>query len=123
MQHSRFKDARYFQVLFQFILLTYGFFYLHWSNDWWLYGTYIGVGVTTQLLIAFFTNKKYDSWKSALITGFGLCLLLKTNNWQVAAMAATISIASKYLIKVNGKHIFNPSAFGIVTTIFITQKA
>lgn len=123
MQHPAFKDARYFQIFFQFILLLYGFFYLHWSNDWWLYCTYIGIGIATQLLIEFFTNKKYDSYKSALITSLGLCLLLKTNSWEVAAMAATISIASKYLIKVNGKHIFNPSAFGIVFTILITQKA
>ncbi len=92
MQLPNFKDARYFQILFQFVLLLYGFFYLHWNNDWWLYETYVGVGVSTQLLIEYFTHKKYDSWKSALITSFGLCLLLKTNSWEVAAMAAIISI-------------------------------
>lgn len=123
MQQSSFKDARYFQILFQFVLLLYGFFYLHWNNDWWLFLTYVSAGITTQLLIEYFTHKKYDSWKSALITSFGLCLLLKTNSWEVAVMAAVISIASKYLIRINGKHIFNPSAFGIVTTILISQKA
>ena len=34
-----------------------------------------------------------------------------------------ISIASKYLIRINGKHIFNPSALGIVAVLYFTGDA
>jgi enediyne biosynthesis protein E5 len=123
MQHSLLKDARYFQVFFQCIFLCYGIFYLNWDADWQLYATYIGISLALQLSIELFTTKRFDSWKSALISAFGLCLLLKTNSLYVAAGAASISIISKYILRFNGKHIFNPSALGIALTVWFTGNA
>ena len=60
---------------------------------------------------------------SVIISSFGLSLLLKTNFVWVAALAAFISIASKFLLRVRGKHIFNPSALAIVSSIVLTGKA
>ncbi len=126
-----FKDARYFQILFQSIFLSYGIFYLHWNADWWVYTTYFGTSILTQLLFEYFLGKKEIAyWKriqfsfpSVLISSFGLSLLLKTNAIEVGILAAFISIASKFILKINGKHIFNPSALGIVVTILLTDKA
>jgi enediyne biosynthesis protein E5 len=126
-----FKDARYFQILFQSIFLGYGIFFLHWKAEWWLYSTYFLVSIITQLMFEFFIGKKsapflnrIQFWlPSVLISSFGLSLLLKTNSISIAALAAFISIASKFLIKIKGKHIFNPSALGIVATILLTDKA
>ncbi len=126
-----FKDARYFQLLFQSIFLSYGVFYLHWYADWWLYATYFGTSILTQLLFEYFLGKKDISYSkrirfsfpSVLISSFGLSLLLKTNSIDVAMLAAFISIASKFLIKIKGKHIFNPSALGIVAAIGLTNNA
>ena len=125
------KDARYFQVLFQTVFLCYGIFYLGWKADWWLYATYFFCSTITQLSFEFLLGKKEiaywvrlrHSFPSVLISSFGLSLLLKTNNLEIAALAAFISIVSKFIIKINGKHIFNPSALGIVAAIFFTDKA
>ena len=51
--------------------------------------------------------------KSGLITGLGLGLLLRGPGLYPFAFAATLAIMSKHLIKFQGKHIFNPSTFGI----------
>jgi enediyne biosynthesis protein E5 len=126
-----FKDARYFQILFQSIFLSYGIFFLHWQNEGWLYLTYFITSIVTQFFceLAFGKNDNtfFASFKkgipSVLISSFGLSLLLKTNFWWVAAFAAFVSILSKYIIRVNGKHIFNPSALGIVAAILLTGKA
>ena len=131
-----FKDARYFQIIFQSIFLSYGIFYLHWNAEWWLYSTYFGTSIATQFVCEIIFNKNKIKifsrqwWNklrmgipSALISSFGLSLLLKTNHWTIAALAAVISIASKYIIRINGKHIFNPSALGIVAVLFFTSKA
>ncbi len=131
-----FKDARYFQIIFQSVFLGYGIFYLHWTAEWWLYGTYFGISITTQFLCEMIFNTSKikifsGSWwnklrigiPSALISSFGLSLLLKTNHWTIAVLAAVISIASKYIIRFNGKHIFNPSALGIVVVLFFTGQA
>ncbi len=126
-----FKDARYFQILFQSIFLSYGIYFLHWKAAWWLYSTYFTVSSITQLVFEYFLGRKeFTFWKritfsfpSVIISSFGLSLLLKTNDIEIAALAAFISIASKFIIRIKGKHIFNPSALGIVATISLTGGA
>ena len=126
-----FKDARHFQILFQSIFLGYGIIYLQWKAEWWLYATYFSTSLITQLFFEWLQAKKNvpflvrykNAIPSVIISSFGLSLLLKTNYWWVAALAAFISIASKFIIRIKGKHIFNPSALGIVAVILLTGKA
>ncbi len=126
-----FKDARYFQILFQSIFLCYGILILHWNNEYLLYATYFITSLAAQFIcewlfgkktIPFFTRLK-NGIPSVLISSFGLSLLLKTNDLSVAVFAAVVSIASKYIIRINGRHIFNPSALGIVLSIWLTGNA
>ena len=116
-------DARYFQMGFQVLLLFYGLMYLHWNAEWLNYILYISSALLLQSGIEYFTSKKYDSWKSALISSLSLCLLLKTNDWYICLLASSLSVISKYIFRLNGKHLFNPSAFGIVATIYLTKDA
>ncbi|MGE5107516.1 MAG: RnfABCDGE type electron transport complex subunit D [Sphingobacteriales bacterium] len=116
-------DARYFQIGFQLLLLSYGLMYLHWNAEWLTYFLYTSSALLIQLAIEYFTSKKYDSWKSALISSLSLCLLLKTNDWYICLIASALTIISKYIFRFKGKHLFNPSAFGLVATIYLTEDA
>jgi len=58
--------------------------------------------------------------RSALISGLSLCLLLRTNYAAVACLAAVITIAGKFLIRIRGKHVFNPTNGGIVAMLLLT---
>ncbi|MGZ8557885.1 MAG: DUF2330 domain-containing protein [Chitinophagaceae bacterium] len=123
-------DARYFQVIFQAIFLSYGIFYLHWDNDWLHYIISIAGCLFFQYAAEsikakqFLPSSEFNRWGfSVLISAMSLCLLLKTNDWHISLLAAFITVASKYIFRWNHKHIFNPSAIGIVATIFITQDA
>jgi Na+-transporting NADH:ubiquinone oxidoreductase subunit NqrB len=126
-----FKDARYFQIIFQSIFLGYGIFFLHWRNENWLYATYFITSLFVQFVCEYFLGKKTlpffqrltNGIPSVLISSFGLSLLLKTNYWWVAVFASTVSILSKYILRINGKHIFNPSALGIVVALLVTGQA
>jgi Na+-transporting NADH:ubiquinone oxidoreductase subunit NqrB len=126
-----FKDARYFQIIFQTVFLAYGIIYLQWKAEWWLYATYFITSLLTQLVFEKLIGKKavpfWNRYKatvpSVIISSYGLGLLLKTNLLWVAVLAAFISIASKFLIRIKGKHIFNPSALGIVCAVFLTGNA
>jgi enediyne biosynthesis protein E5 len=60
--------------------------------------------------------------KSALISGLSLCLLLRTNYLWLVPIAALITIGSKFVLRINGKHIFNPTNFGIVALILLTDS-
>jgi Na+-transporting NADH:ubiquinone oxidoreductase subunit NqrB len=62
------------------------------------------------------------SARSALISGLSLCLLLRTNRADLAILAAVVTIAGKFLIRVHGKHIFNPTNGGIVAMLLLTNQ-
>jgi ASPIC/UnbV protein/VCBS repeat protein len=62
---------------------------------------------------------------SALLTGNGVAFVLRvpgtehgdwwsTNGWWIFAGTAAVSLLSKYVIAFRGRHIFNPSNFGLV---------
>lgn len=42
---------------------------------------------------------------------------------MICVAAAAITVSSKYLFKIKGRHIFNPSALGIAATVYITGQA
>jgi len=65
----------------------------------------------------------FTSLKSALITGLGLCLLLRANHFSTMLLAAGLAIASKFIFRVRGKHFFNPANFGIIAALTLTKDA
>lgn len=123
-------DPRWFQVIFQSIFLSYGIFYLHWNADWLHYLISVGGCLLFQYTADSIKSKRFlrfnefNRWGfSVLISAMSLCLLLKTNFWYVSLLAAFLTVLSKYIFRINRKHVFNPSAFGIVATILFTKEA
>ena len=55
-----------------------------------------------------------------MITGCGLSLLLDygSNPW-LPMLPPLLAIGSKHLFTVNGRHVYNPGLFGIVTSILL----
>ena len=117
------RDPRYFQILFLGTFLLYGVSYLGWQNETSKYIALLASVVVTQLAFTHYTTRRYSSIKSALITGLGLCLLLRTGSIHTAILAAAIAISTKFLIKVKNKHIFNPANVGIIAAILLTNDA
>ena len=123
-------DPRYFQVIFQLIFLSYGIVFLDWNADWLHYSISIGGCLVLQYAADSITSKRpmhlkeFNRWGfSVLISAMSLCLLLKTNHWYISFLAAFLTVASKYIFRLRRKHIFNPSAFGIIATILLTKDA
>ena len=131
MQQKAFApDPRFFQVFFQAIFLSYGIFFLHWSADWNHYAISIFGCLFFQYTAdsikakRFLRPGEFNRWAfSVLISAMSLCLLLKVNHWYISLLAAFITVTSKYIFRFNHKHIFNPSAIGIVAVIYLTNDA
>lgn len=134
MQQKTFAlDPRYFQVLFQLVFLTYGLLFLSWSADWLHYAisfggclvfNYLFESGKQRQLLPLVGKKGFRLWGfSVLISAASLCLLLKTNFWYISLLATLLTVASKYVFRYRHKHIFNPSAFGIIATIALTNAA
>jgi Na+-transporting NADH:ubiquinone oxidoreductase subunit NqrB len=64
-----------------------------------------------------------SSLPSALITSLGLSLLLRADHYSTLILAGAVGIASKFLFRVQDKHLFNPANFGMITALFLTPDA
>ena len=116
------KDPRYYQIAVLFSLLLYGVGWLSFDVDGHAITMLLGTVLVAQFLCtSFFSSSAFDC-RSALISGLSLCLLLRTNDSTLTVVTAGITIASKFLLKWNGKHIFNPTNFGIIATLAITGR-
>lgn len=116
-----FKDARNFQILYLTTFLTYGLFNLDWMSQWPFFVTAILAVVLAQYAFEKIKFGQVRGIKSALISGLGICLLMRTNSIGAIALASFIAIAAKFLIRYNGKHIFNPSNIGIIALLVISD--
>lgn len=72
--------------------------------------------VLGQYACCVYVRTPFD-WRSALITGLSLSLLLRMNEPLWAVVAALIAIVSKFLMRLRGRHIFNPANFAIVVLL------
>ncbi len=100
--------------------------YFESAINWKSILTAIALVLVTQYLADFWIKQKEDVVlisRSALITGLGLCLLLRTNSLEVMALAAASAILSKFCLKFRGKHLFNPANFGIIIVLCLTNQA
>ena len=59
--------------------------------------------------------------RSALISGLSLCLLLRAPSPFVAGAAGVLAVGSKFVLRVRGKHVFNPTNFAIVALLLTGQ--
>jgi enediyne biosynthesis protein E5 len=58
---------------------------------------------------------------SAYVTGISVGILVRSPEYWPYALCSAISIASKYLIRLDGRHIFNPSNLGIVAMLLLAS--
>jgi Na+-transporting NADH:ubiquinone oxidoreductase subunit NqrB len=116
-------DPRHYQIAVLGALLAYGRWILDFDVSLERAALLIGTAVAAQYACTMIWRLPAFDARSALISGLSLCLLLRTNSLSIACAAAVVAIASKFVIRVGGKHVFNPTNFGIVALIGATGNA
>jgi Na+-transporting NADH:ubiquinone oxidoreductase subunit NqrB len=66
---------------------------------------------------------KWPHPSSAYITGISVGILLRSPAYWTYALCAALSITSKYALRFRGRHIWNPSNFGICAMLFLASDA
>ena len=119
-----FSDPRLFQIFALGGLLTYAIGVLEFDQTPMNVGVLIAMAFLTQIGLGRFHDptRRFDLL-SPLITALSLSLLLRTPDIAHYALAAALAIGSKFLIRVDGKHVFNPANFAIVLLIITTGDA
>ncbi len=142
------QDARTDQILFLSLFLLVGMS----TRDWTLHPEMIAVAIATCVVTQWvmlavssqeseFDSKLHPTAKrkqaisfifhpsflasvpSALVTSLGLSILVRADHYSTIVLACVAAIVSKFLIRVRGKHLFNPGNFGIVAALTLTPDA
>jgi enediyne biosynthesis protein E5 len=73
----------------------------------------IVTSVVAEILLAWLVLGTRKNLASAYITGISVGILVRSNMIWPYVIAALLSILSKYVIRYKGRHLWNPSNFGV----------
>jgi enediyne biosynthesis protein E5 len=117
-----FTDARHYQIAALATLLTYNFGWLDFGARPLNSACAIAGALLTQVICSRLTGLPATDLRSPLITGLSLSLLLRADEPWVHLLAGVIAVASKFLLRIDGKHIWNPAGFAIVVLIYAASS-
>jgi Na+-translocating ferredoxin:NAD+ oxidoreductase RnfD subunit len=83
----------------------------------------IVASILTELLLGRVFFGKWPNLASAYITGISVGILVRSPAFWPYVLCSVISITSKYVLRVKGRHIWNPSNFGISVLLFLAADA
>ena len=116
-------DPRLYQIAMLASLLVYGMGWLGFDITVARAGLLLLTVLGTQAVCDRADGGRAVNVRSALISGLSLCLLLRTNRTDLAIAAAVVTIGAKFLVRVRGKHLFNPTNGGLVAMLLLTDQA
>src|ERR1700720_2172044 len=82
----------------------------------------IVVSIGTEVILSRLFLGKWPNIASAYITGISVGILLRSPAFWPYAVCSIVSITSKYVLRVKGRHIWNPSNFGISVMLFLAPE-
>jgi hypothetical protein len=118
----RIPDPRYFQIAALASLLAINFVLVDFGARPLPTLAAIGGAGLTQFVCGRLAGLSDFDIRSPLITGLSLSLLLRADAAWLHAVAAIIAIGSKFVIRHNGKHVFNPAGFAIVVLLLAASS-
>lgn len=108
------------------LLLLYaalGFTFLGFNRQWWQMALIVGSGAALEVALSWVFHRRKVFPLSAIIscTSLGILLNYSHHSW-VLFFPVFLTIGSKYLLTFQGRHVFNPSMFGVATSLLLTQE-
>ncbi|HEY6572465.1 MAG TPA: RnfABCDGE type electron transport complex subunit D [Candidatus Eisenbacteria bacterium] len=116
-------DPRLYQIACLGILLVYGVGWRSFDVSPAQIAVTIAGVLGAQALGTRWAGLPAFDAKSALISGLSLCLLLRVEALWLAAAAALLAVGSKFLLRWNGKHVFNPTNLGVAAVVALSDRA
>jgi len=114
------RDPRLWQIGCLAGLLAYGLAVLDFGVAPAQVGLTLGAALAAQYAFGRARGVGFEP-RSALISGLSLCLLLRTGDPAWAAAGSVLAVGSKFLLRVSGKHVFNPTNFALVVLLLATD--
>jgi enediyne biosynthesis protein E5 len=115
-------ENRYLAPMFITCILIVGHLSFGILESYKKTGIAIVASLLTELILARIFTGKWPILASAYITGISVGILVRSPAFWPYAVCAIISIMSKYVLRVRGRHIWNPSNFGISVLLFLAPE-
>jgi Na+-translocating ferredoxin:NAD+ oxidoreductase RnfD subunit len=115
------SDARHYQIAALSTLVVFNLGWIDFGARPENTALALGTALLTQIVCSRLTGVTIDL-RSPLITGLSLSLLLRADEPWIHAIAGVIAIGSKFVFRLDGKHIWNPAGFSIVVLLFTANS-
>ena len=112
-------DGRFTAPLLITCILLAGQFTFGFLESWTKTALAITASILIELILGRIFTSKWPHLASAYITGISVGILVRSPEIWPYALCSVISIMSKYVLRVKGRHIWNPSNFGICVLLFL----
>jgi enediyne biosynthesis protein E5 len=120
---KRFRfDNRYIAPLFITCILLVGHLSYGFLESYSKTALAIAASIVTEIILGRIFFGKWLNLASAYITGISVGILVRSPAYWPFALGSVISIMSKYVLRVKGRHIWNPSNFGIAVLLFLAPE-
>src|SRR4029078_8895186 len=116
-------DHRYIAPLFITLILLVGHLFYGILESYERTALAIVAAIVTELVLGRIFFGKWLNLSSAYISGISVGILLRSPAFWPFALASVLSIMSKYVLRVKGRHLWNPSNFGICVLLFLAPAA
>lgn len=115
-------DNRYIAPLFITCILLVGHLSYGILESYEKTALAIVSAIIAELVLGRIFFGKWLNLASAYITGISVGILIRSPAFWPYALCSVISIMSKYVLRVKGRHLWNPSNFGICVLLFLAPE-
>jgi Na+-translocating ferredoxin:NAD+ oxidoreductase RnfD subunit len=112
-------DQRYIPPMFITLILLTGHFLYGILESWEQTALAIAAAIVTELVLGRIFFGKWLNLASAYISGISVGILIRSPALWPFGLCSVLSIMSKYVLRVKGRHLWNPSNFGICALLLL----
>jgi enediyne biosynthesis protein E5 len=112
-------DKRYLAPILVTIVLLVGQLTFAFLESWSRTLLAIATAIAVEIVLARVFSGTWPHLASSYISGISVGMLVRSPAIWPYALCSAISITSKYVLRVDGRHIWNPSNFGIVAMLVL----
>ena len=116
-------DKRYLAPILVTVVLIVGQLTFGFLESWPRTALAIVTAIAVELVLARLFAGAWPHLASSYISGISVGMLVRSPAVWPYALCSAISITSKYVLRVNGRHLWNPSNFGIVSMLVLAPDA
>jgi enediyne biosynthesis protein E5 len=116
-------DNRFVPPLFITLILLVGHFSFGILESYQKTLLAIAISIAAELILGRIFFHQWPHLASAYITGISVGILLRSPAFWPYVLCSLLAITSKYVLRVKGRHIWNPSNFGICAMLFLASDS